>query len=91
MKRVEFFGTQIREFFTGYLIFDIFTCALYEISVSSAYKQNLKTAPFISFILSLLVVFLYIFEIMVMVYIASKQEVKTVTKKLKVIFFSLSF
>ena len=82
-----FGATQIREFITGFVIFDILTCAIYEASVNKAFEKPFSSGPYLSLILSYIVIFAYIAEIMLMWYMASKFKLKEVkeVKKVKII------
>lgn len=80
----------IREFFTGFVIFDILTGAMYEISTSKAYEKKNSPAALGSLFLSHVIVFFYIMEIAFMWFEASKLKSRliVVPKRVKYIIYN---
>lgn len=69
------FATTIREFFTGYVIFDIITGTFYEVAVSKALEKRESLTAIISLFTSYLIIILYTMEVLLMCLEASRHKI----------------
>lgn len=70
------FATILREFFTGFVIFDILTGAIYEAAVSTALEKRDSPVALASLMISYLIIGLYTAEVMFMCFEASKYKIR---------------
>ena len=85
LDKIYDISTQIREFVTGFIIFEILTCAIYEVSISKALEKPFNFAACTSLMISYIVIFAYLIEIILMIHMASKYKLENN----QVIFYSI--
>lgn len=80
------FATILREFFTGFVIFEILIGAFYEAAFSTALQKRDSIVALASLFISYLVITLYTAEVMLMFYEASKYKIRKIESQKTVIF-----